>query len=102
MATSNWKTGEPVFTTDPITKKRIFNKNVKIGTVIATFDGKDNYDKTYPKGNEHTAVFGDAPATGGINVWDQNFVYSKVVGRHNIPCSGSGYNNALNYYVVNV
>jgi hypothetical protein len=91
IGTSSWTKGRPV-----VTKKNgkpVFN-NIPAGTIIATFNSKGKY-------YGHTAIFGDCTSTG-INVWDQNYIYSKVVGRHSIPFTGSGVNNAYNYYVVNV
>lgn len=102
--TGNWKTGRNV----------VASGDVLPGTVIATFDGKDNYDKTLPKGNEHTAVFREYIYSNkkitGFKVWDQNYVgsvtikkttvTSKVVGRHNLMTSGKGLADADRYSVV--
>lgn len=95
VETDKWTTG-----------KQVVTGNVAPGTVISTWDAVDNYDKD-KSGNQHTAIFRDYIRNSndqitGIKVWDQNFVSSKVVGRHNIKRLGTTYNNANNYYVVKV
>ena len=87
--TKNWKTGRNV----------VLSGDVTPGTVIATFDGTDNYDNDQ-SGNQHTAIFRDYIRNSngqitGIKVWDQNYVSPKVVGRHDIT-------SATKYYVVQI
>jgi len=73
------------------------------GTAIATFDSNGVY-------SGHAAIFRDYTYSNGqrngILVWDQNYVASKVVGRHSIKSKGTTYptdpNNADNYYTVMV
>lgn len=85
IPTSKWTKGRNAVTN---------RDSIPAGTIIATFN-------SYGKYSGHCAIFGN-PSSTGINVWDQNFIYSKVVGRHCIPYSGSGTNDADNYFVVNI
>jgi hypothetical protein len=68
VQTAYWKKGTPVFTKNPTTGQITFN-NIPAGTVVATFSGNTYYG--------HCAIFGNAPSTGGMNVWDANFVPPK-------------------------
>lgn len=92
LATSSWIRG-----------KHVMDGGVTQGTVIAKFNADGTYDSW--GGTGHAAIFdvylqGQGPA--GFRVWDQNFVYPSAVGRHILYPSGSGVNNANNYYVVQV
>jgi hypothetical protein len=85
IPTSKWTKGRNAVTN---------RYSIPAGTIIATFN-------SYGKYSGHCAIFGN-PSSTGINVWDQNYIYSKVVGRHCIAYSGSGTSDADNYYVVNI
>ncbi len=93
VTTGYWSRGDKVMTS-----------NVAPGTVIAKFNADGTYDSW--GGTGHTAIFRSHTYSGGqrtgILVWDQNYVSPYVVGRHSLGTSGTGVNNANNYYVVRV
>lgn len=86
--TTSWKKGRNV----------ILSQNVLPGTVIATFSGSSY------KG--HTAIFrGYYMKNGqivGIKVWDQNWVKTRLVGRHIITTGTKPQHFASKYYVVQI
>lgn len=92
LSTYDWSSGSQVVATP----------DLKPGTVIATFNSKGEYANL--PGESHAAVFSGFQRRNGvitgIIVWDQNYVQSKTVGKHVLPTSGNGENNALNYHVV--
>lgn len=78
--------------------------NVKPGTVIATFGSNGKY--LNKRGYSHTAIFREYVRDSnwkiiGFSVWDQNYVKTGIVGRHDIR-SGTKTSEATNYYVVQV
>lgn len=78
---------------------KVMDGGVLPGTIIATFDP---YTKKY---SGHVAMMDsyhiENNVVKGINVWDQNYVSSLVVGKHRILSkSTSGVNDANSYYVV--
>lgn len=81
----------------------VLSGDVKPGTVIATFS---NGKYTNTRGSSHTAIFREYVRDSkgkiiGFSVWDQNYVQTGIVGRHDIR-AGSGPSQATNYYVVQV
>ena len=66
---------------------------VQPGTVIATFLAPDN------KYQGHAAIF-KGYVYNGIEMWDQNWPSGGLFGKHTRLASGTGVNNANNYYVV--
>lgn len=107
VATKDWVKGKQVIDTT----------NLAPGTVIATFDSQDKYGSVVGK---HAAIFrgyvrNSKGELTGIQVWDQNFVQKKTVGRHTLPIYKianvndqtsklpiKGENGAYDYYVVQV
>lgn len=92
IASTNWKTGRRVMDNGDVTQ----------GTVVATFASQDNY-------RDHVAVFdkwhwvylgNNQWKVDGFYVWDANYVVPLLAGRHILKQSGTGPNNADNYYVV--
>ncbi|MBU4368877.1 BPSL0067 family protein [Patescibacteria group bacterium] len=94
IASSNWRRGINVMSTTTYIPR---------GTLVATFFGSNG---GY---SGHVAIFGGyiydlSGNRNGIFVWDQNYLpnHGNVVARHFIRTSGTGVNNANNYYVVQV
>jgi PKD repeat protein len=92
--TQNWIQGRNV----------VSSGNVKSGTVIATFGSNGKY--LNKRGYSHTAIFREYVRDSnwkiiGFSVWDQNYVKTGIVGRHDIR-SGTKTSEATNYYVVQV
>ena len=94
--------GSSVQTKDWIQGSQVTAGGISQGTVIATFPG-GSY-------SGHAAIFRSYVYSGGtivgIKVWDQNWPIdgstNQLFGTHTLSCSGSGVNNANNYYVVRV
>ncbi|MTJ46695.1 BPSL0067 family protein [Dolichospermum sp. UHCC 0259] len=87
--TEKWKRGENV----------IQNRNVAVGTAIATFKGSNN---SY---YGHAAIFGGYDTVNdvfGFWAWSQNFPTGSAVRKHFVPITGSGSenNDADEYYVI--
>ncbi|MFA6096991.1 MAG: BPSL0067 family protein [Candidatus Paceibacterota bacterium] len=87
ISTPNWIRGN-----------KVMDGGVLPGTIIATFNSGGQY-------YGHVAVFDtyhfENNVLKGINVWDQNYVYGNVVGRHRILSkTSSDVNDANSYYVV--
>ncbi|MFA5207617.1 MAG: hypothetical protein WC428_03055 [Candidatus Paceibacterota bacterium] len=87
VPTGNWSRGSQVTA-----------GSVSQGTAIATFLGPDN---SY---YGHAAIFKSYVYTNGvitgIEMWDQNWPTGGLFGKHTRVTSGTGVNNANNYYVV--
>lgn len=93
ITTSHWRRGKKVL--DPYS-------NIQRGTAVAKFNADGTFDCC---GTGHVAIFDQYFVTNngvGFKVWDQNYVEDYLVGRHTFMPSGSGVNNANNYYVVEI
>jgi len=93
ITTSHWRRGKKVL--DPYS-------NIQRGTIVAKFNADGTFDCC---GTGHVAIFDQYYVTNngvGFKVWDQNYVEDYLVGKHILMPSGTGVNNANNYYVVEV
>jgi len=94
--------GSTVGTASWIQGSQVTSGGVSQGTAIATFPG-GSY-------SGHAAIFKGYTYSGstitGVQVWDQNWTLDgstlHLFGTHTLYRSGSGVNNADNYYVVRV
>jgi len=94
--------GSNVVTANWIKGSQVTSGGISQGTAIATFSGQSYYG--------HVAILKGYVYSGytivGIQVWDQNWPLdgstTGLFGTHTLYCSGSGVNNANNYYVVEV
>jgi len=77
----------------------VMNGHVKPGTIIATFFAEDG-----GKYEGHVAIFKRyLPDFSGFELWDQNWHWSRVFGKHDITRDGTEtVTNADKYYVVMV
>lgn len=87
-----WKRGENV----------IGNRNLAVGTAIATFAGLNN---TYYGSYNHTGIFAGYDTVNGVfgfYMWEQNATADGAIRRGFYAINGSGMSDADNYFIIRV
>lgn len=82
--------------------RRVMDGGITKGTVIATFSDPNTFSGHLAIFEMYATLQGPNVRKDGFRVWDQNFVSSHAVGRHELWPEGSGVYNANNYYVVQI